>query len=65
MQQRQEPIEGAADSQAATPTRTGDDVPTSVVTPQEAKTMAAVPFTFIGIAALIALVVMVIFIVVR
>lgn len=65
MQQRQEPIEGATDSQATTPTRTGDDVPTSVVTPQEAKTMAAVPFTFIGIAALIAVVVMVIFVAIR
>lgn len=65
MQQRQKPIEGATDSQATAPTRTGDDVPTSTITPQEAKTMAAVPFTFIGIAAVIAVIFMVIFIVVR
>jgi len=65
LQQRQEPIEGATDSQATPPTRTGDDVATSTVTPQEAKTMAAVPFTFIGIAVVIAVIFMVIFIVVR
>ncbi len=34
MQQRQEPIEGTTDCQATPPTRTGDDVPTSVITPQ-------------------------------
>ena len=65
MQQRQEPIEGATDSQATEPTRTGDNVPTSNITPQEAKTMAAVPFTFIGIAAVIAVIFLVIFIIVR
>ena len=65
MQQRQEPIEGAHDSQATSPTRTGDDVPTSVVTPQEAQTMAAVPFLFGGTAAIIAAIVMVLIIVLR
>ncbi len=65
MQQREEPIEGANDSQGATPTRTGDDMPTSTIVPTEIKTMGAAPFLFVGIAALIAVVVMVIFIVVR
>ena len=65
MQQREEPIEGANDSQGATPTRTGDDVPTSVVTPQEAETMGAVPFLLSGTAALIAAIVAVLFIVFR
>lgn len=65
MQQRQGPIEGATDSQAIAPTRTGDDVATSVVTPQEAKTMAALPFTFIGIAVLVAVIVMIILLALR
>lgn len=65
MQQRQEPIEGNDDSEAIVPTRTGDDVPTSVVTPREARTMGLVPFVFGGVALLVAAVVMVIFIVAR
>jgi hypothetical protein len=65
MEQRQEPIEGANDSQTTEPTRTGDNVPTSNITPQETKTMAAVPITFIGIAMAIAVIFMVIFILVR
>jgi len=65
MQQREEPIEGANDSQAMPPSRTGDDMPTSTLTPTEIKTMGAVPFLFGGIAVLIAVVVMVIFIVLR
>ncbi len=65
MEQRQEPIEGANDSQATEPTRTGDNVPTSTITPQETKTMAAVPITFIGIAMAIAVIVVIIFILVR
>jgi len=59
MQQREQPIEGANDSEAIAPTRTGDDVPTSVVTPMEAKTMGIVPFVFGGIAVFVAVVVMV------
>lgn len=65
MQQREAPIEGANDSQATPPTRTGDDMPTSTLAPTEIKTMGAVPFLFGGTAALIAVVVMVIFIVLR
>ncbi len=59
MQQREQPIEGANGGEAITPTRTGDDVPTSVVTPTEAKTMGIVPFAFGGIALLVAIIVMV------
>ncbi len=65
MQQRQQPIEGAHDSQATPPTRTGDDVPTSIVTPQEAEAMGTVPFLFGGTAAIIAAIIMVLFIVFR
>ena len=65
MQQRQGPIEGATDRQDAMPTRADDDVPTSVVTPQEVETMGAVPFLFSGTAALIAAIIMVLFIVFR
>jgi hypothetical protein len=65
MQQREEPIEGVNDSQATPPTRTGDDMPTSTLGPTEITTMGAVPFLFSGTAALIAVVVMVIFIVLR
>ncbi len=65
MQQREEPIEGANDSQATPPTRTGDDMPTSTLIPTEIKTMGAVPFLFSGTAALIAAIVMVLFIVFR
>ncbi len=65
MQRREAPIEGANDSQATPPTRTGDDMPTSTVVASEARTMAAVPFIFGSTAALIAAIVMVIFIVLR
>lgn len=65
MQQREAPIEGATDSQATPPARTGDDMPTSTIVASEAKTMAAVPFIFGGTAALIAAIVMVLFIVLR
>ncbi len=65
MQQQEAPIEGANDSQAMPPTRTGDDVPTSTLIPTEIKTMGAVPFLFGGTAALIAAIIMVIFIVIR
>ncbi len=65
MQQQQEPVEGNDDSEVIAPTRTGDDVPTSVVTPHEARTMGLVPFAFGGIALLVAAVVTVIFIVIR
>ena len=57
MQERQRPIEGNRESQAQTPRRTGDNVPASNVTPQEAKTMSALPFAFIGLAVVIAIVV--------
>lgn len=60
MQQRQRPIEGNRESEAQTPRRTGDNVPTSDVTPQEAKTMSAAPFGFIAVAIVIALVVAII-----
>ncbi len=65
MQQQQAPIEGNSESEAVTPTRTGDNVPTSDVTPQEARTMSAVPIIF-GVGALVvAVIVAVIFIVLR
>ncbi len=57
MQQQQQPIEGGEDSEAKTPRRTGDNVPTSDVTPREAKTMAAVPIAFIGIVVVLAIIV--------
>jgi hypothetical protein len=60
MQQRQEPIETNNESEAITPTRTGDNVPTSDVTPQEAKTMSAAPIMFGVLAVVIALVVAII-----
>lgn len=59
-QQRQEPIERNNESEAQSLTRTGDNVPTSDVTPHEAKTMAAAPFAFIGIAIVVAIIVAVI-----
>lgn len=65
MQQRETPLEGATDSQATPPTRTGDDVPTSTIVATEAKTIGAVPFLFGGTAALIAAIIRVIFIVLR
>jgi hypothetical protein len=60
MQQRQEPVEGNNESEAVTPTRTGDNVPTSDVTPQEAKTMSSAPIMFGVLAVVIALVVAII-----
>ncbi|MGI8857083.1 MAG: hypothetical protein ACR2JW_15145 [Thermomicrobiales bacterium] len=57
MEQRQQPIEGNRESDAQTPQRTGDSVPTSNVTPQEAKTMSALPIAFIGLAVVVAVVV--------
>lgn len=65
MQERQAPIEGNRESQATTPTRTGDNVPTSDVTPREAKTMAALPIAFIALVVIVAIIVAVIFIAVR
>jgi hypothetical protein len=65
MHQREQPIEGAHDSQATPPTRTGDDVPTSTIVPTETKTMGAVPFVYGGIALAIAVAFMIIFILVR
>jgi hypothetical protein len=65
MQQREAPIEGANDSQATPPTRTGDDIPTSTVVASEVETMGAVPFLVSGTAALIAAIEMVLFIVFR
>ncbi len=65
MQERQAPIEGNRESEATAPTRTGDDVPTSNVTPREAKTMAAVPIGFIALAIVVAIVVAVILFAVR
>ncbi|MDQ6604722.1 MAG: hypothetical protein M3176_14515 [Chloroflexota bacterium] len=59
MQQRQSPIEGDHESET-TPTRTGDNVPTSDVTPHEAKTMAAAPIAFIALAVVVAIVVAVV-----
>ena len=60
MQERQTPIEGNRESQATTPTRTGDNLPTSDVTPREAKTMAALPIGFIALVVVVAIVVAII-----
>jgi len=60
MPEHQAPIEGNRKSETTTPTRTGDNVPTSNVTPHEAKTMAALPIIFIVLAVGIAVVVAVI-----
>jgi len=60
MQERQQPIEGNRESEAQTPHRTADNVPTSNVTPREAKTMSMVPIAFIGLAVVVAIVVAVI-----
>ena len=57
MQERQRPIEGNRESEAQTPRRTGDNVPTSDVTPQEAKTMSAAPIGFIAVAIIVAIIV--------
>ena len=59
-QQSQQPVEGNNESEAQTPTRTGDNVPTSSVTPREAKTMASAPIIFGVLALVVALVVAVI-----
>lgn len=59
MQERQMPIEGDRESEPVTPTRTGDNVPTSDVTPQEAKTMSLAPLIF-GVGALIIVVIVVV-----
>jgi hypothetical protein len=60
MQQRQAPIESNNESEAITPTRTGDNVPTSDLTPQEAKTMSAAPIIYGVLAVVIAIIVAVI-----
>ena len=60
MQERQRPIEGNRESEATTPTRTGDTVPTSNVTPREAKTMAAAPIGFIVLVVIVAIIVAII-----
>ncbi|GEM_PF-5439617 len=60
MHERQAPIEGNRGSEATSPTRTGDTVPTSEVTPREAKTMAAAPIGFIALAVIVAVVVAII-----
>ena len=60
MQQQERPLEGNRESEAKAPRRTGDNVPTSDVTPREAKTMAAAPIGFIALAVVVAIVVMVI-----
>ncbi|MGI8690281.1 MAG: hypothetical protein ACR2M3_17015 [Thermomicrobiales bacterium] len=65
MQERQKPIEGNRESEATTPTRTGDNVPTSNVTPREAKTMAALPIIFIILAVVVAVIVAVTLFVLR
>ena len=65
MQERQAPIEGNRESQATTPTRTGDTLPTSDVTPREAKTMAAAPIGFIVLAIIVAIIVAVILFVLK
>jgi hypothetical protein len=57
MEQRQAPVEGNNESEAVTPTRTGDNVPTSDVTPREAKTMSAAPIMFGLLGIVIAIVV--------
>ncbi len=59
-QQRQRPIESNYESEDQPITRTGDDVPTSNVTPREAKTMTAAPVIFWAIGLLIAIIVAVI-----
>lgn len=60
MQQRQPPIEGNRESEATTPTRTGDNVPTSDVTPRESKTMSAAPIGYVVLAVVVAIIVAVI-----
>lgn len=60
MQERQAPIEGNRESQATPPTRTGDNLPASDITPREAKTMAAAPIGFIVLAIIVAIIVAVI-----
>ncbi len=60
MQERQSPIEGNQTSEKAAPTRTGDNVPTSDITPREAKAMAALPIGFIALAVVVAVIVAVI-----
>lgn len=65
MQERQTPIEGNRESEAITPTRTGDSVPTSDVTPREAKTMAAAPIWFIALAVVVAIIVAIILLTLR
>lgn len=60
MQERQTPLEGNRESQATPPTRTGDTVPTSAVTPHEARTMATAPVGFIVLAVIVAVIVAVI-----
>lgn len=57
MQERQQLIEGNRESEAQTPRRTGDTVPTSNVTQQELKTMSTAPLGFIAVAIIVALVV--------
>ena len=47
------------------PTRTSDDMPTSVLVATEARTMGTVPFVFGGITLAIAAIVMITFILVR
>lgn len=56
------PVEGnrsEAPSQARTPTRTGDNEPTSDVTQREVKTMIAAPLLYIVVGILVFVVVMV------
>jgi hypothetical protein len=60
MQQRQPPIEGNRESEATPPTRTGDNVPTSDVTPRETKTMAAAPIGYIALVIVVAIIVAII-----
>lgn len=52
MPHHEAPLEGNRESDAVPPTRTGDNVPTSDVTPQEATTMSAAPILF-GVGALV------------
>jgi hypothetical protein len=65
MQERQTPIEGNRESQATPPTRTGDNVPTSDVTPREARTMATAPIGFIALAIIVAIIVAVVLLALR
>lgn len=65
MQERQKPIEGNRESEATTPTRTGDSEPTSNVTPREARTMVALPIVFIILAVVVAVIVAVLLFVLR